>query len=103
MQGEYDEAAESLTLPPLAVAPGDEVELTLRVADGALMSKRDRRLETCRSMLHAFKLASQVKLELYRAMPQLVANPRALEVYAGEIDRVSEAQLAALRNVLERI
>jgi len=53
-------------------------------------------------MLWAFKLDSLAKMALDRALPQLAENPDSLGQYGGEIDRVSEAQLMALRNVLER-
>jgi hypothetical protein len=72
------------------------------VAGGSLLSRRDRRLETCRAMLWSFKLDSDTKQALYEAMPGLVEDADRLQRYAGAIDRVSEAQLMALRNVLAR-
>jgi len=98
----YDAATESLTLPALPVGPADELTLTLDVAAGSLLSKRDRRVETCRAMLWAFKLESLAKLALDRALPEIAQNPGKLETFAGELDRVSEAQWMALRNVLAR-
>ncbi len=99
----YDEATESLQLPSLPVGPADELTLALGVADGSLLSKRDRRLETCRAMLRAFKLDSWAKLVLNEAMPDLVQEPQRSQQLAGEMDRVSDAQWMALRNVLERV
>ncbi|MGE5601457.1 MAG: TIM-barrel domain-containing protein, partial [Nitrososphaerales archaeon] len=102
VEGGYAEANESLTLPALAVGPQDELTLTIGVADSSLLSKRDRRLETCRAMLWAFKLGSDEKLAIHRALPELVKEPGRLQGFAGEIDRVTEAQWMALHNVLER-
>jgi alpha-glucosidase (family GH31 glycosyl hydrolase) len=102
VQGQYDAATESLTLPFVPCGPTDELTLTVSVADGALLSKRDRRVETCRAMLWAFKLDSLAKMTLDRVLPHLAENLDLLGQYGGEIDRISEAQLMALRNVLER-
>ena len=98
----YDEAAESLQLPDMLLGPADELTLALGVADGSLLSRRDRRLETCRAMLHAFKLDSWAKLMLNEAMPELVKEPHRVQQFASRLDRVSDAQWMALRNVLER-
>jgi len=98
----YDAAAESLTLPALTVGPADELALTLDATAGSLLSKRDRRVEICRAMLRTFRLESLAKLALDRALPEIVGAPDKLAQFAGELDRVSEAQWMALRNVLER-
>jgi len=98
----YDENTESLSLPAMPVGPDDELTVSLGVMEGSLLSKRDRRLETCRAMLHAFKLDSWAKLVLGRALPELVHEPQRLQQYVGRLDRVSDAQWMALRNVLER-
>ncbi len=98
----YDDTTESLTLSDLPVGPADALELTLETEAGSLLSARDRRLETCRAMLRGFRLASLAKWALDRALPELVADPRRLEAFAGELDQVSEAQWMALRNVLAR-
>jgi hypothetical protein len=101
-EASYDEATESLALPAVPVGPADELTLTIGVAEGSLLSKRDRRQEKLHAMLRAFKLESRVKHELYRALPELLADPRRLSRCAGDLDRVSDAQWMALRNVLER-
>ena len=98
----YDAVTESLTLPALPVGPADELTLTLDVAAGSLLAKRDRRVETCRAMLWAFRLESLAKMALDRALPEIVGDPGKLAQFAGELDRVSEAQWMALRNVLAR-
>lgn len=98
----YDEATESLTLPAMPVGPDDELTVSFSVMEGSLLSKRDRRLGTCKAMLHAFRLDSWAKLALDQALPELVQEPQRLQQYAGRLDRVSDAQWMALRNVLER-
>ncbi len=98
----YDETAESLALPPVAVGPGDALALTLSVTDGSLLSRRDRRLETCRAMLRTFRMNSWVKWGLERALPDLVADPASRGRAGGELDRVTEAQWLALLDVIAR-
>lgn len=102
VQPVYDETTESLLLPPAAVGPADELSLTVSAADGSLIAPRDRRLETCRAMLGAFRMDSWVKWELYRMLPGLVAEPAARGRAGGDQDRVTEAQWQALLDVLAR-
>ncbi len=98
----YDEATESLALPAVVVGPADELALTFGVAEGSLLSQRDRRLETCRAMLRTFRLDTWVKWELDRKLPELVLAPERLDQFAGNTDRVSDAQWMVLRNVIAR-
>lgn len=98
----YDAATESLALPPVAVGPGDELVLTLGVAEGSLLAPRDRRLETCRAMLRVFRMNSWVKWELEQMLPELVRDPAARNRAGGDLDRVSEAQWLALLDVISR-
>jgi alpha-glucosidase (family GH31 glycosyl hydrolase) len=102
IEGEYDEATESLTLPAVAVGPNDELVLTISVTDGTLLSQRDRRLETCRAMLHIFRLESLAKWGLHQALPELMRDPSARGRAGGEWDRVGEAHWMALLDVLGR-
>ncbi len=97
----YDEAIESLTLALVPVGPADELTLTIGANQGLLLSQQDRRQEKLEAMLRAFKLDSRVKHELYLALPELLADPNRLSRYAGDLDRVSDAQWMALRNGLE--
>ncbi len=53
-------------------------------------------------MLWDFKLESDAKLALYNALPEIIQEPLRLDRFAGGLDAVSDAQLMALRNVLER-
>lgn len=98
----YDEATESLTLPAIPVGPADELMLTLGVAAGSLLARGDRRLETCRAMLRAFRLASRAKWTLDRLLPELVLDPARRGSLGGKIDHVSEAHWMALLDVIGR-
>jgi alpha-glucosidase (family GH31 glycosyl hydrolase) len=98
----YDEPTESLWLTALPVGPADDLEVTIEVGDGSLLSKRDRRLETCRAMLRSFRLESVAKLALDQALPGAVQDPDELDQLACELDCVTEAQWLALRNVVGR-
>lgn len=98
----YDEATESLSLPAMPVGPDDELTVSFGVLEGSLLSRRDRRLETCRAMLQAFRLDSWAKLALNRVLPEFVQEPQRLQQYAGRLPQVSDAQWMALRSVLER-
>jgi hypothetical protein len=102
VEAAYDATAESLTLAALPLRPADELVLAARVAEGTLLSQRDRRLETCRAMLWSFKLNSDTKKALHESLPQLIADPQHVQRFAGQVDRVTEAQLMALRNVWAR-
>ena len=102
IEGEYDEATESLTLPAVAVGPNDELTLTIGVADGSLLSQRDRRLETCRAMLWRFRLESLAKWGLHQALPELVRDPAARGRAGGDLDRIGEAHWMALLDVMGR-
>ena len=84
----YDEATESLALPAVAVGPADELALTFGVAEGSLLSQRDRRLETCRAMLKTFRLNTWVKWEITRKLPELVLESSARGRTGGDLDRV---------------
>jgi alpha-glucosidase (family GH31 glycosyl hydrolase) len=98
----YNEAAESLALPLLALGAQDELELQVEVSGESLLSKRDRRVETCRALLSAFKMNTHAKGVISEMLPVLVQQPRALESFGGALDLVSDAQMMALRNVLAR-
>ncbi len=98
----YEEATESLALPAVAVGPADELALSFGVSAGSLLSRRDRRAETCRAMLEAFRMNSWVKWEVERMLPALLQDPAARGRAAGGIDRVSEAQWMALLDVMGR-
>lgn len=98
----YDETSESLTLGPIRLDPRSALAVSLTTRHDSLLSRRDRRAEICLNMLWSFRLASGAKHALYRALPQLLEQPALLQRFAGGYDAASDAQLMALRSVLER-
>ncbi len=100
--GAYDAATETLAFPALPLGPASMLALTLSVGEGSLLGGRDRRVETCRAMLQAFRLASDAKQMLLHSLPALAEDVQRLQQFAGDLDQVSDAQWAALRSVLER-
>lgn len=103
VEGEYDAVTESLVVPAVRVRIEEELTLTVEAGDGQpLTGKRDRRVETARAMLKAFKLNTHAKGVISEMLPLLIQEPRALERFGGGLDMISDAQMMALRNVLER-
>jgi hypothetical protein len=95
----YDVELERLSLGPVTVEPAQALALTLEVDAGSLLSRRDRRRETCRKLLRAFALDSQVKHEIDRDLERMLEDPSLLMQHAGEL---RDAHLAALSSVLNR-
>ena len=93
----YDETAEALTLEPLPLGPADALRLALSVSHGALLSRRDRRVETCRKMLHAFALDAEVKWQIDNALPNILAGRVPLQRWGNAL---SGGQMAALRDAI---
>jgi len=98
----YDDATDSLALPPMALGPTDELVVTLGAAEGSLIARRDRRPERCRAMLRAFRLNSWAKWAVEQALPELLRDPTRRGRAGGELDRLSEAQWMALLDVIGR-
>ena len=96
---QYDEATETLELPAVTLKPTDELVLSLSVKEGALLSKRDRRIETCRKMLRAFRLESYTKLRIDGHLPEIIQDPNRL---ASVGSGLKDAHAAALTNVINR-
>jgi hypothetical protein len=95
----YDADLERLSLDPVAVEPGQSLALAVEVDAGTLLSRRDRRRETCQKMLRAFALDSDVKRQIDRDLPRLLEDPSALMFYAADL---REAQFGALQAVMGR-
>ncbi len=93
----YDEAAETLSLAGLVLAPSEELTLTCSVHAGTLLSRRDRRLETCRKLLRAFRLDTEAKRRVDQELPALLEDPALLMVHSAYL---SDGQLAALSNII---
>lgn len=93
----YDETAETLSLPDIVLAPSSELTLTCSLRAGSLLSRRDRRLETCRSMLRAFRLDTGVKHRLDLDLPAILAHPALLMNHSADL---KEAHLSALSHAV---
>ncbi|HEY3342417.1 MAG TPA: TIM-barrel domain-containing protein, partial [Anaerolineae bacterium] len=92
----YDKVTETLSVGGIVLAPGDELLLTA-VHAGDLLSQTDHRPEDCRRLLRAFRLETNVKHRIDRALPQLLSGETRLAQFSGEL---SDAQLQALSEVL---
>jgi len=95
----YDEDQERLTVGPAIVEPGQPLTLTLEVDSGHLLSRRDRRLETCRKLLASFRLDSQVKHGIDRDLDRILDDPSSLMFYGADL---LDAQINALSAILSR-
>lgn len=96
----YDEAAEALSITDIVLAPSDELSLTCGVCDGTLLSRRDRRLATCRKLLRAFRLDSEVKHRIDRDLPAMLEDPNLLMNHSAYL---ADGHLAALSSVVRSL
>ncbi len=95
----YDEIQEQLAFGAVVLSPAEQLTLNIAVCSGSLLSKRDRRLETCRKLLVAFRLDSGVKARIDRDLPKLLDDPSRLMYHSAEL---TEGQMAALWAILRR-
>lgn len=95
----YDEATDTLAVDAVVVAPGAGLALACEVDDGGLLSPADHRAEACRDLLRAFRLDTDAKRDIDRALPALVERPALLMNHSAGLH---ETQLAALSHVLGR-
>lgn len=95
---DYDCATGTLALGNVVLAPADELVVTLSARTGTLIARPDRRLETCRKLLRAFRVDTEVKRHIDDALPEILSEPRLLMRYAREL---TDAQVGALRQVIE--
>ena len=93
----HDEAADSLTIGEIVLAPGDELALVISVKTGELLSQTDHRPDACRKLLRAFRLDTNVKYRIDRALPELLNGQTRLAQFSSEL---SDAQLQALTETL---
>jgi len=91
----YDPLAETLTVEVAGLKPADALHLKASTSQPSLLSRRDRRGETIRAMLRAFRLDSRIKAQIDRDLPGLLSGERSLARYDA-----SDAQLSALAHVL---
>ncbi len=93
----YEPERETATLDPVALTPNDELAVAAAAAGTRLLKPRDRRAETVRQRLWAFRLDTWLKGRLDGDLPQLLEDPARLRGYAGLKDAHRAALEAALR------
>ncbi len=98
-QVSYDENAETLIIKSVELRPVDRLRLSLETDSPSLLSRRDRRLETCRRMLHNFKLEVRARARIEPALPDVLSGKATLDAFSAPI---KDAHLNALRSVIER-
>ena len=97
VQGQYDAQNEALTLQDIALRPVDRLTLTVSVKAGSLLAKGDRRLATCRKLLWAFQLHTEVKRDIDLALPEILRDSGRLSPFGNAL---TDAQWAALLDVV---
>ncbi|MBU1880336.1 MAG: DUF5110 domain-containing protein, partial [Chloroflexi bacterium] len=70
----YDPATASLTVPDIALRADEELTVSLSTAADTLMDRRDRRLETGRKLLRAFKLEPNTRASLSERLPAIIED-----------------------------
>ncbi len=94
----WNEAESAFLVRGISLTPSDSLDVELSVNVGSLRQARDRRAETARRYLRAFRLPSGVKSEIDRRLPQLLADPNLL---GAEASYLKPSQLAALEHALK--
>jgi len=97
----YDAATDTLSLSPVTLRPTDALTVTLSVQSGSLLSPRRRTLETCRKLLWAFRLDSEVKARLDGYLPAIIADASLLTLC--QVDRHSELTESQRRALADTI
>ncbi len=97
--GEYNTQNESFWLDPVVLRREDELQLIVSTSGTGLMSRRDRRIENCRKMLHAFRMDTLLKLRIDQDLGKIIQQPNLLESYP---EGMSDSHRAALRSAVER-
>jgi hypothetical protein len=95
---QHDPLTETFSMKDVVLDSRAVLVITLIVNEGELMSRRDRRVETCRKLLRAFRMESETKKKIDQNLPAIFANLnllRSFGIYA------KDAHLAALTNVIE--
>jgi len=90
---EYDDATETLSTGPLALAPLAHLRLEVAAGGGQV---RSRRVETARAYLNAFKANTWLKEAIYNDLPKLFSGEYDLRRY----NALTVEQIAALSSVL---
>lgn len=94
----YDPNAETLAVA-LLLHSGDDWRITAQVHTGELLSSRDRRLETVRKYLTAFRLQTAVKAEIERRWPDLLAGRIDLRSFSALTGEQADALASLLAGI----
>jgi hypothetical protein len=97
---EYDAVSDTLRLGAIPLEATSELAVTLTAISGELMSRRDRRLATCRKMLLAFRLETNIKSRIDAELPEIMREARLLARYGAGL---KDAHITALTHVIRRV
>jgi alpha-glucosidase (family GH31 glycosyl hydrolase) len=92
---DYDLPAATLTVAVTGLKPTDALKLTLSASQASLLARRDRRADSLRELLRAFKLDSRIKVQIDSDLPSLLSGALTLDRY-----ELSDAQMNALAHTL---
>jgi hypothetical protein len=95
-EADYDAGIDALRLSPIVVSPTDEITVTVHDSPSEA-SRRDRRVGAVQNLLGAFRMNTNVKLELHRRAADIVADHAVL---AGYDSSLTPSQLRALTEVV---
>jgi len=93
----YAAAVDTLALSGLTFQPGDECVLTLSMTSGTLLVRRDRRRETARKYLKAFRLDAWLKQRIDGDLPDILAGKIPLSRYGAQLHPAQVSALMSLR------
>ncbi|HOG46518.1 MAG TPA: glycoside hydrolase family 31 protein [Anaerolineae bacterium] len=92
----YDETSEALRIAGVELGREEALNVTLVAPQGSLMAGRDRRPETLRRLLRAFRLESYTKMAIDGRLPELLEHPERLAAYGTTL---AEAHVRAITEV----
>jgi hypothetical protein len=93
----YAEDAGRLELGGISMTPHQRLEVSLSVAEGSLLDRRDRRSAAVERLLLAFNLGANACHAVYNALPAILSGRASLRQFAN---RLKPAQLEALETVI---
>jgi alpha-glucosidase (family GH31 glycosyl hydrolase) len=93
---DYDAQIDTLTVSPIEVSPAEEITVTVHDLDPE-PRPRDRRVAAVRALIGAFKMNTNVKLELDRRSAEIVEDPDVVAEYDSSL---TPSQLRALTEVV---
>lgn len=93
-ESDYDASIDALSLSPIAASPAEEITV---IVEGDPEPMRDRRVGAVRALITAFKMNTNVKLELDRRSTEIVED---LDVVAEYDSSLTPSQLRALTELV---